>query len=1310
MRRSKSNPAKYTKNYRSISQRRMTTYDGLDEKQEIARLKGLLKQGEDAIGSGTSASSPDVPRAGKKRRSPSVASNETEDEKGILSSDLMNEVSEYNYNDQLIVASKKKKTKRAAPVVQLTPQELKYAKQQQKKNERKLKQLEKRSEQKQKRKKLYTILQATALTRDKTDLLASSATLGKPLSKKEHLKKILRKERAGLPLTGKEHALLYRDRSTRSEGEHVKMPPKSNDMESATPTSALSKKAKKQKVVTKEKKETEETKGEEEPSSYAGMLMASLTQLKATSFENSKKLKEEEKTKKAAEPNEESSVTAPYVPREPIVLKTAAALGLTPYETETKNTEKIRTIQRPDDVQAMRYDLPVATMEFEVMDAVRNHDVTIICAETGSGKSTQVPQFLYEGGLSKSIAECTGPETEYLIGVTQPRRVAAVSTAKRVCYEMGQGDGQSILSKKGGGNMVAYHTRYEKAGLGKQTHVKFMTDGILLQEIQSDLLLRKYSVVILDEAHERGLNTDVLIGLLSGSLPLRKQVAAEEGSKLPPLKLVIMSATLKVEDFTGNNALFRGSTCTIVRVPGRTHPVTIHHSKVTELEKYEDVAFEKVCKIHRKLPQGGILLFLTGKQEIVRMVRRLRKAFDHGSFASDVDAFDDVKMTTDEEDFGTLRDLDDEEVDGDLFIANKDDRLHGQADELRKLTPNDVILEDGIPKKATVLPLYSLMTPDDQAKIFAPVPEGHRLIVVATNIAETSITIPDVSYVVDSGRQKCRNYNAQTGMASYDIMWISKAAADQRAGRSGRCGPGHCYRLYSSSLYSRHMESFGLPEVLTRPLEDVVLTMKTMQISNVNNFPFPTPPDRSQIDAAVSLLANIGCIDISQCERYGGDGKATALGIAVSKLPLGVRYGKMLLVAAQSGVLDYAIPIVAALSEASPFVHSGQVNTLKKEKGNQEHSDNSISEETTRKRRWEHKGGDILAALVAVGAHDYATRMAVAGDKSTGHQFCEENSLNAVVMDRIQKMRGHIGQLVRSKLSSDSWTCEPSKIIPPNKVQEKLLRHVIASGLLDKIAILAPLGSINGEHPFSLRSAYLSCSSRLKGPLFMDRNSVLFKPDARQLPQWVCFDSLERKTHKDGTPIAVMKNVTPIDPAWLGSLAEGSNLLAIGEPTSFPPPIYDRQRDAIMCSATTKFGDLGWEVAPVRVELLGALKNAGKSSTLHFQSDDSFRWFGRFLLEGKVLPELVALQDMLIESPASMTRRKQPSSRVTLFASALAKEGVDTIHGLEKCWDKNPKFLLQEVTAWVKKDRLGEAKKVWVSVVMKQVALLQDNA
>ena len=220
------------------------------------------------------------------------------------------------------------------------------------------------------------------------------------------------------------------------------------------------------------------------------------------------------------------------------------------------------------------------------------------------------------------------------------------------------------------------------------------------------------------------------------------------------------------------------------------------------------------------------------------MVNRLRRSLNINGKSENFKGSRDVQVTSSQSNASdAVRDMDDEELDAENENFDDYDSIDFE-DELH-IEPSST--DDNIPREACILPLYSLLSAEDQAKVFAPMQStNHRLIVVATNIAETSITIPGITYVVDAGRQKCRNYNSGTGVASYDIMWISKASADQRAGRAGRTGPGHCYRLYSSSLYSRHMDDFALPEVLTRPLEDIVLAMKAMEISNVSNFPFPT--------------------------------------------------------------------------------------------------------------------------------------------------------------------------------------------------------------------------------------------------------------------------------------------------------------------------------------------------------------------------------------------------------------------------------------------------------------------------------------
>lgn len=748
----------------------------------------------------------------------------------------------------------------------------------------------------------------------------------------------------------------------------------------------------------------------------------------------------------------------------------------------------------------------------------------------------------------------------------------------------------------------------------------------------------------------------------------------------------------------------------------------------------EDAAFQKTCKIHRQLPEGSILLFMTGKQEIIRMVNRLRRALrpkderESKDRESSAEHLIDHSVTLDETLYLTNdipRDMDDDEIDGDLFQSaassnDFDDAEHNDASSLHSQTET----ENGS-LKAIVLPLYSLLSTEEQAQIFAPVSEGCRLIVVATNIAETSITIPGVSYVVDTGRQKCRNFHAETGVASFDIMWISKAAADQRAGRAGRTGPGHCYRLYSSSLYSRHMDAFALPEVLTRPLEDVVLAMKVMKVSNVCDFPFPTPPDRSQVDAAAKLLANLGCLDLSKVEQVGGDGEITRLGRAIAKLPLGVRFSKMLLVAAEAGVLDYAIPIVAALSEPNPFIVSGQSKLEENAQETEEvelSAENGTAAKITKPPKWYHKGGDVLGTMIAVGAYTFAGRNAGgSSEKLACKSFCEKNGLHFVVMERIQKMRCHLARLSKLRLGNVEGVAAKtggfvSSMPPPNKLQERLLCQSIASGLLDRIAFLAPLGSIPGQHPFSLRSAYLSCSSILKEPLFMDRNSVVYSRDARLLPQWICFETIMRKTRADGTSVAIMKNITPIDVSWLGRLAEGSQLLSIEEPLSTPLPVYDSSRDAVLCSVKTRYGTNGWEIPPVQMVMFDAIhssnntNNATQQRSCCFMADDSFRWFGRYLLEGKVFVELQAVRDMLNDCPSTMTRHKSStaaSPKVALLVSALSSAGIDSAAALRKHWASvDNKFLFNIVgKKWVKAGREAEFQKIWIATVKQNIGI-----
>jgi len=1105
--------------------------------------------------------------------------------------------------------------------------------------------------------------------------------------------------------------------------------------------------------------------------SFSQMMFASLTSLKSKTDTRNAELASEQEKREQQEAEEKMKLEKEerkhrkvYVPSETPLVSTKHLLDEKSANNNISSVDKspikgakkhniVQHINRPADIEESRYDLPVSAMEYEIIDAVRSKDCTILCGETGSGKSTQVPQFLYESGFSvnkKVDGDSIGDNNQsnhLLIGITQPRRVAAISTAKRVCYEMGHGNGQTISNN----NLVAYQTRYESAGLGPKTHVKFMTDGILLQEIQSDLLLRKYGAIVIDEAHERNLNTDVLLGLLSKSLPLRRK-AAEEGT-LPPLKLMVMSATLRVEDFLENERLFpRGegessesSRPVLVKVPGRTFPVSIHHSKVTELDDYEKVAMEKVCKIHRKLPSGGILVFLTGKQEIVRCINRLNQRLEprcRGKRSTtgrgqESEGVKDVDMALGGDaavvnGSGGFRDMDDEEADGDLFQKAEDgegyhddfDVENNESDDI-DIADDDGNDDDKRPKKVRILPLYSMLSADEQAKVFAPVPEDTRLIVVATNIAETSITIPGISYVVDSGRQKCRNYHANTGVASYDIMWISKAAADQRAGRAGRTGPGHCYRLYSSSVYSRYLDEFALPEVLTRPLEDVVLAMKAMNVMNVTSFPFVTPPGQGQINAAVRLLSNLGCVDISRVEEQGGDGRITPLGEAVAKLPLGVRYGKMLLVAAQANILDYGICLVAVLSESTLFVCCTEEITEKDKAEKDSGTDlngmdkvdryQTLQREKQHKRelkaKWMHDGGDVLSAVKAAGAYAYAGRGAGGNsEKLACRQFCEENGLHLVAMQRVAKMRLHLCKLAMTRLpQAGGIAAETGKYLssmpPPKRIQECLLRQAIASGLLDNIARRAPPGVLPAEFTGVPRSAYICANSKLKEPLFIDNKSTVHS----KRPEWICYDSIVRKTKKDGTTIATMQRVTPIDPDWLALLCHGSNLMTLGTPLATPMPRYIKEKDSIQCAVKTKFGGHGWEIPPCYVDMYEAIQRENKRSDQRkiqnsaAMIDDSFRWFARYLLEGKIFPELLSLLPMLNDEPTMITRRK-PTKKVLMIVSALSDAGVDSASALQKHWsEKDNKFLFKALKPWVKQNHLEDVKRLWIAVVNSNV-------
>ncbi|KAJ2764556.1 putative ATP-dependent RNA helicase DHR1, partial [Coemansia nantahalensis] len=555
------------------------------------------------------------------------------------------------------------------------------------------------------------------------------------------------------------------------------------------------------------------------------------------------------------------------------------------------------------------------------MEAITESPVVVLSGETGSGKTTQVPQFLFEAGYGDPSSPNPG-----LIGITQPRRVAAVSMAHRVAEELGNF-----------GRTVAHQVRFDTT-VSADTRVKFMTEGVLLRELATDLLLTKYSVIIADEAHERSLNTDILLGVLSRVVRLRQKLALESPDKHRPLKLVIMSATLRVDDFVRNSRLFR-TPPPVLSVQARQHPVRVHFNRRTPAPgQHVHDAIQKAAKIHTRLPDGGILIFLTGQAEITYACKRLREMFSpnagsaapaqtpaNGLVASvedeDVDIGDVISESGElRDDYATDTDEGSDSEEEDEIIVGGDDGGDDSREARKTLLEENLRSTPGQagdqgaapPMPLHILPLYSMLPSDQQLRVFAPPPPGSRLCVVATNVAETSITIPGIRYVVDAGLVKEKTYDAQTQVQSFEVGWTSQASANQRMGRAGRTGPGHCYRLFSSAVFNDQFAQFSEPEVLRMPIEGVVLQMKAMNLDNVANFPFPTPPRRDALSKAERLLTWLGALD--------DKGRATDLGRLMSVFPVAPRFAKMLIVGQQHGCLPYVIAIVAALSVGDPFV------------------------------------------------------------------------------------------------------------------------------------------------------------------------------------------------------------------------------------------------------------------------------------------------------------------------------------------------------------------------------------------------------
>ncbi|MFT7805018.1 putative ATP-dependent RNA helicase DHX37 [Arapaima gigas] len=895
-------------------------------------------------------------------------------------------------------------------------------------------------------------------------------------------------------------------------------------------------------------------------------------------------------------------------------------------------------VDRLPDIQAARLKLPVLGEEQVIMEAVRENMCVVLCGETGSGKTTQVPQFLYEAGYASG---------DGIIGITEPRRVAAVSMSQRVAKEMN-------LSTR----VVSYQIRYE-GNVTSDTKIKFMTDGVLLKEIQKDFLLEHYKVIIIDEAHERSVYTDILIGLLSRIVPLRNK-------KGRPMKLLVMSATLRVEDFTENKKLF-ACPPPVIKVDARQFPVTVHFNKRTPLEDYVGEAFRKTCKIHRMLPPGGILVFLTGQAEVHSMCRRLRKAFPYrktclesGTEQKDTEEemkrFKKVKqkkmvslprinldnysaLPVDEGDEDRQAGIDDEEDGSDLDLELGDDPVDAEE----KCDPSLPLY---------VLPLYSLLAPEQQAKVvFRPPPAGSRLCVVATNVAETSLTIPGIKYVVDCGRVKKRFYDRVTGVSSFKVTWTSQASANQRAGRAGRTEPGHCYRLYSSAVFS-DFDEFSEAEITRRPVDDLVLQMKDLNIEKVVNFPFPTPPSLDALVAAEHLLVSLGALEApphvgraKQMERARLSCPITPLGRAMAAFPVAPRYAKMLALGKQQGCLPYIITVVAAMTVREIFEEMDRPAASEEENA-------KLAQRRARlaqmRRLWAGQGaalllGDLMIMLGAVGACEYA---------GCTPKFCEENGLRYKAMLEIRRLRGQLTTAVNA-VDPGARLYLDAKMAPPTESQVVCLRQIVLAGLGDHLARRVQAEELLDP---KWRNGYKT--PLLDSPVFIHPNSALFKT----LPEYVVYQEVLE------TSKMYMRGVSAVQEEWIPQILP--QYCHFGPPLENPAPRFCPDSGRVKCHCKSTFFRVGWQLPAVERDYPEGL--------------DRYKLFARFFLEGQVCPKLQSYTSCLLSSPSIMLKtwaKLQPRTEALL--GVLVSGKADCQEALLSAWEKNNKYLLSAYCQWL---------------------------
>lgn len=631
-------------------------------------------------------------------------------------------------------------------------------------------------------------------------------------------------------------------------------------------------------------------------------------------------------------------------------------------------------------IETQRKRLPIFENRNHILYLLEKYQTLILVGETGCGKSTQIPQYIVE-------AEWPGQ-----VGICEPRRVAAISLANRVADETG-----SLVQS----DMVGYAVRFDACY--NKPKIKYMTEGILIRELMTDPLLKSYSVIMLDEVHERTLYTDILMGLFKKILKKRND-----------LRLIVASATLDakyLKDFFNFGAPNNKETSTILSVQGRQYPVDIYHLS-EPVPCYIQSSVDTAIKINASKESGDILIFLTGVEEVDRATKLL---IEHAN----------------------------------------------------------IIEEEKKKNKLAVYPMHGTLSYHDQLKVFKPAPEGHRKVVVATNIAETSVTIPGIVHIIDCGFVKLRWYNIDTHTDSLIVLPISKASANQRAGRAGRMRSGKVYRLYTEEYYNKFPDSTP-PEIVRTSLTSVILHLKALGIKNILNFKFPNPPPVKNLKSALEILYALDAIDIN--------GELTKpLGFNMAEFALDPMYSKILLNSGDFGCSEEILTIISTLQVETIFTKPS--------------TGNSVIKARIRRRLFEVEEGDLMTYLNVYNGF-------IQSEMSS--QFCHQNFISYKSMKRVMEIRKRLEKVLNNYgvpiISASGCTT--------------LIQRCLVSGLFSNAAYLHHSGvykTIRGDID-----------------LYINPDSALY---TIKQPQWVIFGEVLH------TKKLYMKDITAIKDDWLLELA-----------------------------------------------------------------------------------------------------------------------------------------------------------------------------